>query len=79
MTIYGANDMRPLFADMAGAEVSLADMQDLAQAVEGKYDSDGFTPAELVLGRMPSADGIVTLDVLEKYNAAGKAARGRRP
>ena len=67
MTIYGANDMRPLFADMVGAEVSLAGIQDLAQAVEGKYDSDGFTPAELVFGRIPSADGIVTLDVLEKY------------
>ena len=77
MTIYDANDTRPLIADLVGAEVSLADIRDLAKVVEDKYDTNGNTPAEVVLDRMPSADGIITLDVLENTIAANGPTRGR--
>jgi len=67
MTIYGVNDMRPFFADLLGTEVSLADMLDVAEQVEEKYDRDGYTSAEVLLRAMPSANGTVTLNVIEKY------------
>jgi hemolysin activation/secretion protein len=67
MTIYSANDMRPFFADMVGREISLAEILDVAEAIEEKYDADGLTPAEVALRRMSTADGTATLDVLEKY------------
>ncbi|MDP6589583.1 MAG: POTRA domain-containing protein [Alphaproteobacteria bacterium] len=67
MTIYGADDMRPFFADMLGTEISLAEILDVAKLVERKYDQDGYTSADVLLRAMPTDDGKVTLIVSEKY------------
>ena len=69
MTIYGVDDMQPFFADMLGTEVSLADILDVAEKIEEKYDDDGYTSADVLLRSMPSdvGTGTVTLNVIEKY------------
>jgi hemolysin activation/secretion protein len=67
MTIYDAGDMRPIYGDMIGTEISLAKILDVAESVEEKYERDGYTTADVELRRMPSADGKVTLSVTEKY------------
>ena len=67
MTIYDVDDMRPLFGNMIGTEISLAEILDVAELVEQKYDRDGMTTARVLLRRLPSADGKVTLSVIEKY------------
>ena len=69
MTIYGVDDMQPFFADMLGTEVSLADILDVAEKIEEKYDDDGYTSADVPLRSMPSdaGTGTVTLNVIEKY------------
>lgn len=67
MTIYGVDDMQPFYADMIGSEISLADILDVADLIEEKYDRDGYTSADVLLRAMPSANGTVTLNVIEKY------------
>ena len=67
MTIYDAGDMRPIYGDMIGTEISLAKILDVAESVEEKYERDGYTTADVELRRLPSADGKVTLSVTEKY------------
>ena len=67
MTIYGVDDMQPFFADMLGTEVRLADILDVAEKIEEKYDDDGYTSADVLLRSMPSDAGTVTLNVIEKY------------
>jgi len=67
MTIYDADDMQPFYADMIGSEVSLADILDVADLIEEKYDRDGYTSADVLLRAMPSANGTVTLTVIEKF------------
>ena len=67
MTIYGVDDMQPFFADMLGTEVSLADILDVAEKIEEKYDDDGYTSADVLLRSMPSDASTLTLNVIEKY------------
>ena len=67
MTIYGADDMRPFYADMLGNEISLAEILDVAELVERKYDEDGYTTADVRLLAKPGSDGKVTLIVSEEY------------
>ena len=67
MTLYDVDDMRPIFGDIIGTEISLAEILDVAELVEQKYARDGYTTANVLLRKLPSADGSVTLSVIEKY------------
>ena len=56
-----------VFADMLGSEVNLADILDVAEKIEEKYDDDSYTSADVLLSGVPSDAGTVTLNVIEKY------------
>ena len=67
MTIYDADDLRPLYGEMLGTEISLGDILDLAKLIEEKYARDGYTTARVLLKGLPSPSGKVKLLVIEKH------------
>ena len=67
MTLYDAYDMRPLYEEMLGAEISLAEILDLAKLIEQKYAEDGYTAARVMLTKRPDSGGKVSLLVIEKH------------
>ena len=40
MTIYGVDDMQPFYADVISREISPAEILDIADLIEEKYDRD---------------------------------------
>ncbi len=67
MTLYDAYDMRPLYEEMLGTEISLAEILDVAKLIEQKYAEDGYTTARVMLTKRPDSGGKVTLLVIEKH------------
>lgn len=67
MTIYDAHDMRPLYEEILGTEISLTEILDLAKLIEQKYAEDGHTTARVMLTKRPDSNGKVTLLVIEKH------------
>ena len=67
MTLYDTYDMQPLYEEMLGTEISLADILDLAKQIEEKYATDGYSTARVVLQRLPDSGGRVALLVIEEF------------
>ena len=77
MTIYGVDDMQPFYADVISREISPAEILDIADLIEEKYDRDGYTGADVMLLAMPSANGTITLNVIELGRRMMVSGEGR--
>lgn len=64
-TRFPAAELEPLVADLAGAEHSLAELQQAARRISGYYRERGFAVARAYLPAQEIKDGVVTIAVLE--------------
>ncbi|HVJ00893.1 MAG TPA: ShlB/FhaC/HecB family hemolysin secretion/activation protein [Sphingomonas sp.] len=67
MTIYRPEQMRPLYQELIGREVSLADLYTLADKVTARYRRDGYLLSLAVVPEQQIGDGSVSLRVVEGY------------
>lgn len=66
-TIYGAADLRPLFADFLQTEISLATLYGIASSIETRYRDDGFILSRAIVPAQSVSDGVYRIQVIEGY------------
>ncbi|MBX6323755.1 MAG: BamA/TamA family outer membrane protein [Rhodospirillaceae bacterium] len=66
-TVYNPEDLRPLYADMVGKEVSLADIYAVARRATVKYRSDGYILSQVFVPPQDVKEGVVRLQVVEGF------------
>ena len=68
-TVYSADDLAPLYADLVGHEVSLQAVYDLAQRITAKYGKDGYVLSRAVVPPQELSPGgaVVKIQVVEGY------------
>lgn len=66
-TVYSQDDLRPLWADLAGQEVSLMEIYDVARAATVKYRTDGYILSQVIVPPQDVEAGMVTLRVIEGF------------
>ena len=64
-TVYRDADLKPLYKDFVGKEVSFADLNDIAQRVTRKYREDGYIFSRAILPPQKIGGGIVHLEAIE--------------
>jgi len=67
MTLYRPEQIRPLYADLVGREVSLADLYALADKLTARYRRDGYLLSLAVVPEQQVSNGRVSLRVVEGY------------
>lgn len=72
VTLEGATavpdaELRPLWADLVGQEVTLATLQGLADRIGATYRTRGFVLSQAVLPAQEIADGVVRILVIEGF------------
>lgn len=68
-TVYSQDELRPLWADLVGQEVSLMQVYDVARAATVKYRTDGYILSQVIVPPQDVEAGMVTLQVIEGYIA----------
>lgn len=64
-TVFGGGELTALLAELAGRDLSLADLQTAARRITHAYRQRGYPLARAWLPQQEIADGIVRIDVLE--------------
>lgn len=64
---YNDDDLLPLYQDMIGSEITLADLYGVANRMTLKYRNDGFILTQVVVPPQTIEDGIARLQVVEGY------------
>ncbi|MCB1681412.1 MAG: ShlB/FhaC/HecB family hemolysin secretion/activation protein [Alphaproteobacteria bacterium] len=67
VTIYKAEDLDPLYRNMLGTNVSLADIYSIANALTNKYRNDGYVLTQVVVPPQTIETGTVRLQVVEGF------------
>jgi len=65
-----AESFRPLYQSLIGKEVTVADILDVADAIEDAYRARGFVLSHAYVPPQRVKDGVFTIDVVEGYVAA---------
>lgn len=66
-TVYGDQDLLPLYQELLGKEVSLGDVYRLAAALTLKYREDGYVLSKAVVPQQRVRNGSVLITVIEGY------------
>lgn len=66
-TLYSDEEMRALYADKIGKDISLSEVQAIANAITVKYRTDGYVLSQAVLPAQKIDDGRVTIQVVEGF------------
>jgi hemolysin activation/secretion protein len=82
-TTLSAESFRPLYAGLIGKDVSLANIYDIADAIENAYRADGYLLVRAFVPPQHVKDGIFTIKVVEGFVEStsvqgGDAARQRQ-
>lgn len=64
---YTEAQMRPVYADKLGENVSLADIYAIATAMTNKYRNDGYILTQVIVPAQTIDGGVVTLRAVEGY------------
>lgn len=78
VTVYKAEALSPLYADMIGKEVTLAAIYDLAQRITTKYGNDGYVISRAIVPpqQLNPAGATVEIKVIEGYVDAVEWPKG---
>jgi hemolysin activation/secretion protein len=66
-TVYDLDTLEPLWRELLGQEVSLAELYGVAAAITAKYRNDGYVLSRAVVPAQEIRDGVVRLEVIEGY------------
>jgi hemolysin activation/secretion protein len=66
-TIYDTEALRPLWQDLLGHEISLADLYGVAAEITRKYRNDGYILSRAIIPAQSIEDGIAHIEVIEGY------------
>ncbi|MBI3515452.1 MAG: ShlB/FhaC/HecB family hemolysin secretion/activation protein [Proteobacteria bacterium] len=66
-TVYDTSALTPLWQDLLGREVSLAELYAVTIAITTKYRNDGWILSRAIIPAQELQDGIVRLEVIEGY------------
>lgn len=69
VTAYPADSLRPLYADLIGKTISVADAFRVADAIERRYRGDGFITSRVIVPEQAIEGGRVRLVVVEGFIA----------
>lgn len=67
VTVYGPEDLRPLYQDLLGQEVTLDSVFALAEAVTAHYRNDRYTLSQAIVPPQTIRAGEVRLTVVEGF------------
>ncbi len=67
MTVYGPDELRPLYRDLLGREIALDAVFALAEAVTAHYRNDGYTLSQAIVPPQTIRAGKVRLTVVEGF------------
>lgn len=79
-TIYSASEIEALYADKLGKQVTLGEVQAIANAITLKYRSAGYVLSQAVLPAQKIDDGHVSIEVVEGFveNVVVEGEPGKR-
>jgi hemolysin activation/secretion protein len=66
-TVYKAEDLRAFYADLLEHDIKLADIQNVADAIENKYHQDGYALTRVFVPPQRVGNGIFTISVVEGF------------
>ncbi len=66
-TVYEPGDFLPLYEELVGTEISLADVYKVASAISAKYRSDGYILSRAIVPPQTIEGGQVKLQAVEGY------------
>lgn len=66
-TVYGADELRPLYEELLDREIALDEIFALADAVTVRYRNDGYTLSRAIVPPQTIRDGAVRLTVIEGF------------
>jgi hemolysin activation/secretion protein len=68
-TVYSAEQLKPLYADLIGHRVSLAEVYALAQRITAKYGNDGYVLSRAIVPpqQLDPKGAVVHIEVVEGY------------
>lgn len=66
-TVYAEAELRPLWAELLGQEISLADVFRLAEQLTARYRNDGYILSRALVPPQEISDGTVRLRIIEGY------------
>ena len=66
-TVYGAADLRPLYAEFLQSDISLATLYGIASAIESRYREDGYILSRAIVPAQSVSDGVYRIQVIEGY------------
>jgi hemolysin activation/secretion protein len=69
-TVFSPDELRPLYGGLIGKEVSLSDILNVAEAIEGKYRERGFIISRAYVPPQRVGNGVFTINVVEGYVSA---------
>ena len=69
-TAYSADALRPLYADLLGREVSVAQMFEVANAIELRYRNAGYVTSRVIVPQQTVDDGRFKILVVEGFVSA---------
>jgi hemolysin activation/secretion protein len=70
-----ASAFRPLYENLIGKQISLADIFDVADSIEKRYRADGYLLVRAYVPPQHVKDGVFTIDVVEGF-VAGTSVEG---
>jgi len=70
VTAFRGEDLAPLFADRLGADITLAELFEIADSIERTYREAGYILSFAYLPPQETTDGVFTLVVVEGYIAS---------
>lgn len=65
LSVYGANDLEPIYQDKIGQQITVADVYKIAAEITRKYRNDGYILTQIVVPPQTIEDGHVRLQVVE--------------
>ncbi|MEP4486888.1 MAG: POTRA domain-containing protein [Halioglobus sp.] len=66
-TVYATGDLRHLYQEQLGKELTLADIYAIANSVTRKYRGDGYVISQVMVPEQDVEGGVVRLQVLEGF------------
>src|SRR5262249_53716142 len=66
-TVYSEEQLRPLWADLLEHDVKLADIQNVADAIESKYHEAGYALTRAFVPPQRVGNGVFTISVVEGF------------
>ena len=66
-TVYGPDQLRPLFQPLIGQSVHLADIVGIAEKIEAKYRADGYVLTRAFVPPQRVGNGVFQINVVEGY------------